>query len=367
MKTFVPGLKLSHMFYHDVVRPIIEAQFPDLKYAAALIGSGSEVLGFDTEMSTDHHWGPRVMIFLPSQAEYDRYASSLNETLRHELPYTFEGFSVNFSEPNPDDNNTQLLEEISEGEVNHRVEIFVLSSWFKDYLGVDVMHELSVADWLAIPTQKLRSVVNGEVFHDETGKLTEIREKLAWYPEDVWLYIMASYWTRIGQEEHVMSRAGYVGNEISSRMVAAQLVKHVMNLIFLMHKDYAPYDKWFGIAFTRLPETRFMMDTLMKAMSTPTWREREENVNQIYRRVADMHNELAITEPLTVEPTHFHDRPFRVIHGERFASALINRISDPEVKRIAEKTMIGSVNVFSNNTDLLENTALISEIKGFYE
>jgi len=35
-----------------------------LSDAAGIIGSGSEVLGFDDEMSSDHHWGPRTMLFL---------------------------------------------------------------------------------------------------------------------------------------------------------------------------------------------------------------------------------------------------------------------------------------------------------------
>jgi hypothetical protein len=53
---FVPGIRLAGEFYAEVVRPLLEAEFPGLAYAAALIGAGSEVLGFDTERSTDHDW-----------------------------------------------------------------------------------------------------------------------------------------------------------------------------------------------------------------------------------------------------------------------------------------------------------------------
>ncbi len=62
--SFVPGLVLAEGFFQEEVRPILEANFPNLKYSAALIGHGSEVLELDTEMSADHHWGPRVMLFL---------------------------------------------------------------------------------------------------------------------------------------------------------------------------------------------------------------------------------------------------------------------------------------------------------------
>ena len=61
---FVPGLKLAEGFFHEEVLPILKAHYPSLQYSAALIGSGSEILGFDTDMSADHHWGPRTVLFL---------------------------------------------------------------------------------------------------------------------------------------------------------------------------------------------------------------------------------------------------------------------------------------------------------------
>jgi hypothetical protein len=47
----VPGLELSEGFYREAVAPLLPA---DLPHSAALLGSGSEVLGFDDEMSRDH-------------------------------------------------------------------------------------------------------------------------------------------------------------------------------------------------------------------------------------------------------------------------------------------------------------------------
>ena len=64
MDTFIAGLELNRLFYQEVVGPLIAAQFPDLAYSAALIGYGSDVLGYDTALSTDHEWGPRLWLFL---------------------------------------------------------------------------------------------------------------------------------------------------------------------------------------------------------------------------------------------------------------------------------------------------------------
>ena len=57
---FVSGIDLARMFYIEVVRPLIEGR----AHSAARLGSGSEVLGFDTPRSTDHGWGPRLYIFV---------------------------------------------------------------------------------------------------------------------------------------------------------------------------------------------------------------------------------------------------------------------------------------------------------------
>jgi len=65
---FIPGLKLGYLFYQESVKPFLVDWFPNLKYSAGLLGDGSEVLGFDTPQSMDHHWGPRMQLFLDNEA-----------------------------------------------------------------------------------------------------------------------------------------------------------------------------------------------------------------------------------------------------------------------------------------------------------
>ena len=71
MPQFIPGIKLNQLFYNEAVEPILASAFPGLRYSAALIGYGSDVLGFDSARSTDHEWGLRLVIFL---AENERAA-----------------------------------------------------------------------------------------------------------------------------------------------------------------------------------------------------------------------------------------------------------------------------------------------------
>lgn len=64
MNNFMKGLELNENFYNEIVAEVLSSSFPNLKYSAALIGWGSEVLGFDDELSADHNWGLRFQIFL---------------------------------------------------------------------------------------------------------------------------------------------------------------------------------------------------------------------------------------------------------------------------------------------------------------
>src|SRR5262245_43062509 len=91
--TFIPGLELGRRFYQEAVRPILDAAFPGLPHGAALLGRGSEVLGFDDELSTDHDWGPRVMLFL-REDDHRRWAEAINEAMRQRLPRRFRDYAT---------------------------------------------------------------------------------------------------------------------------------------------------------------------------------------------------------------------------------------------------------------------------------
>jgi len=211
MAEFIPGLKLGELFYREAVLPILDSHFPHLAHTAALIGSGSEILGFDTPMSSDHHWGPRVMLFVPEEHVSD-IAEPIKEILAHNLPYTFYDYSTHFSPPNPGDNGTQQLQPLASGPVNHRVEVLSIRGFFNDYLDVDPYGEIETADWLTFTEQRLLTVTRGAVYHDGLA-LESIRARLAYYPHDVWLYLLAAGWSRIGQEEAFIGRTGSVGDE----------------------------------------------------------------------------------------------------------------------------------------------------------
>jgi hypothetical protein len=365
MPEFVKGLELSRLFFDEAVRPVLEESFPALHYAAALLGTGSEVLGFDTEMSSDHGWGPRFDLFL-NEEDYTAARESIKETLRQKLPHSFRGYSTSFTEPDLNDHGVQRPEARTSGPVNHKVEITTPRRFILDYLDFRIEREIEPADWLTFPEQKLRTLTRGAVFHDSIG-LEDVRRRFAYYPEDVWLYLLGAAWARVGQEEHLMGRAGMVGDEIGSALVGARLVRDLMRLCFLMEKTYAPYPKWFGTAFMQLNCAPSLSPHLRAALASDTWREREEHLARAYRLVAEKHNALGVTEPLPAEPRDFFGRPFRVIELHGFAKAALARIKDERVQRIAARKPIGGIDLFSDSTDLVSHASWRATLRKLYE
>jgi hypothetical protein len=361
---FTPGLELAEDFFREAVAPIIASEHPGLEYTAALIGCGSEVLGLDDEMSTDHHWGPRVMLFL-RPADLDRSGRDIGALLSDRLPRSFRDYPTSFAEPDPGDHGVQRLAPTTTGPVHHRVEMFTIAGFFQSYLGIGIDEELRPEDWLTLPQQKLRSICAGRVFRDDLD-LDAVRARLAWYPHDVWLYMLASGWARIGQEEHLMGRAGSVGDDIGSAVIAGRLVRDVMRLTFMMERRYPPYAKWLGAAFAELDSAPALRPALTETLRATSWQARESGLCAAYRVIADMHNRLALTETLPVEPSPFWGRPFRVIHAGLFEEALKAAIDDPGVRAIAARGCIGGIDLLTDNTYLLEDQTRRAALRELY-
>lgn len=361
MTDFIPGLDLTESFFHTVLQPLLADAFPQLRYAAARLGSGSDVLGYDTPMSMDHDWGVRMQLFLLA-ADHERVATAVDALLRAELPHRWCGHAVHFGPVEAD--GSRLPGEDSDGPVAHRIDVTTVAAFGWQQLRLPVTRPLSVAEWLLTPQQQLLAVTAGRVFVDDVGELTRLRQRLAYYPRDVWLYLLACQWTRIAQEDHLMARAGYVGDEMGARIMAARLVHDLMQLCFLMARRYAPYPKWVGTAFAQLPCADSMMPFLQHVLAATDWQTRQEYFCAACEAVAALHNALGVTPPLPAVCTPFYERPFRVIHAGRFADSLRAAINNEKIRTLP---LIGSVDQFSDSTDLREDKSLLRRLDVLYD
>ncbi|HEY9410205.1 MAG TPA: DUF4037 domain-containing protein [Jiangellaceae bacterium] len=346
---FLPGLQLSRIFYDEAVRPVLDQEYPGLPHAAARVGTGSEVLGFDTARSADHEWGPRLELFL-TPADVADHAHDLRRLLGERLPKQVRGWPTHFQRSDdPHDPVGRMT--LTDGPVEHRVTVADVGTWAGATLGFDpATAEPTVRDWLATPQQKLAETTAGEVFRDDLGELTSLRRTLAWYPDEVWRYLLACQWLRISQEEAFVGRCAEVGDDLGSAMVAGRLVRDLMRLCLLLERRYPPYDKWLGSAFARLGIAGDLAPTLRAALAATEYAARERHLCDAYEAVAVRHNEAALTPPVDPTRRRYHDRPFQVLHAERFAHALAATITEPELRALP---LTGSVDQWVDSTDLL--------------
>jgi len=117
---------------------------------------------------------------------------------------------------------------------------------------------------------------------------------------------MACEWEKISCEEAFVGRCGDVGDEVGSKIIASRIIQSVMSLCFLMEKEYAPYSKWFGTAFSKLKSSKIFLPIFDKVLKSKTWKEREKHLSKSYELLAKKHNNLEITEPL-------HNKSYKIL------------------------------------------------------
>ena len=337
---FLPGAELSGAFYREVVRPLLPRP-----HAAALLGWGSDVLGYDTARSTDHGWGPRLLVLLASEDG----AEELRHVLDARLPERFRGLPVRFG-----------WDTVAP---THHVTVATLSAWLLDQLGVDAAHGMSLLDWLLTPQQRLLGVVAGPVHVDELGTLTQVRRTLAWYPDDVWRWLLACQWRRLAQEEAFVARTAEVGDELGSAVTAARLVRDAMRLALLLERRYAPYQKWLGTAFARIGHLDALSTHLVDAVHAADVDGRERALADAYVALARRHNAAGITARVDETIGPYHERPARVLMADRFADACLATVGD---RALARLPAIGSVDQVVDSTDVLSSPAAYRRLAPLY-
>ena len=324
------GADLSRGYYTDVIAPILSERWPGLPHAAARLGSGSDVLGLDDEMSRDHDWGLRLTLLVNADA-----VSAVREHLTARLPAEYQGHPTRFGTTwHP--------------EITHQVEIASPGEFVFSRLGVDATRPLTTAEWLSLPGQSLLEVTAGPVFTDTTGELTGIRNRLAWYPDDLWRYVLAADWARIGQELPFVGRTGSRGDDTGSRILAARIAQATMRIGFLLERQWPPYSKWLGTLFARLPLASSAAPALRRALSADTWPEREAGLADALTVLHDLQRSLGLPGADTVVAP-FYDRPFLGLGG--VPEALRDSIIDPAVRALPAGA--GSIEQISDNVNVL--------------
>lgn len=301
-------------------------------HAAGRLGSGSDVLGLDDDISRDHDWGLRLTVLV----EDDAVAADVRSRLDADLPEEFAGLPTRFPtswDPTP----------------THKVEVATTNAFVRSRLGVLPDELDDPRPWLRLTGQSILEVTAGPVFVDTPGRITAVRERLAWYPHDVWLYVLASGWRRIAQELPFVGRTAERGDDLGSRVVAARLARDLMHLCFLVERTWPPYPKWFGTRFGQLGLAAAVGPALTAALGATEWRSREAGLLDAIAHVHERQRAAGLPSVDTpVVP--FWDRPYRSIE-ENLVVVLTEAITDPAVAALPPG--VGSVEQWVDNVDVL--------------
>jgi len=277
------GIELSRAFFEEYGKPMLEENFAEIMplLAVGLIGSGSECFGFDDEVSTDHDFEPGFCIFLPDEDVIDRKTAFTLERAYAKLPKEFMGYKRAMLAP--------------VGGARHGV--LRTSEFFEEKIG-SKNGELTAQEWLSLPEQALFEATGGELFFDNYGEVTAIREKLKNYPEDIRLKKLAGNLLIMAQAgQYNFKRCIDHGESAAAQLAVFEFVKSAMQVIFLLNNAYQPYYKWSFRALRELPKLSLDAEIMEFLITSSNDGEMaEEKYYSIEGIAADVIDELAEQE-----------------------------------------------------------------------
>ena len=221
------GLEEARKFYEEAGAEMISRNFGDFenRIAVGLVGHGSECFGFDDQTSRDHDFETGFCLWLTKDDEekigfrlmraYDKLVKSVNgERADRVVENGFQG-------------------------------VFVTGDFYRRYTGCDGAPK-TWQDWLYTNSAYFAEATNGEVFRDDLGEFTKIRnEILHGMPEDVRAQKIGSCSLKAAQSgQYNYARCLAHGEEGAAMLALFEFVTNAIELAFLLNRKHCPYYKW---------------------------------------------------------------------------------------------------------------------------
>jgi len=231
----IKGLELSKQYYEEFGLPMLEESFSDVKdrIAVGLVGEGSECLGYDDDVSTDHDFEPGFCLFITKEDERE-FGFKL-ERAYSKLPKEYKGFQRPLMSPAG----------------GNRRGVIVIDDFYNRFLGTGSFENTKsslddMSFWLYTEPAMLLSASNGEVWKDDLGMFSEIRNVLnSGYPEDIRIKKLAAHLSLAGQAgQYNYSRCLEHGEIGAAQLATNEFVKHLISAVYLLNNKYEPFYKW---------------------------------------------------------------------------------------------------------------------------
>ena len=304
------GLELARRYYEEFGRAMIAEHFPDYegRIAVGLAGSGSDCLGFDDEVSADHDSGAGFCLWLTDD-DYENIGFRLAREYS-KLPAEFMG--------------------VPKGRANSygssHFGVKSISGFYTPFTGRAGAPETN-AEWLYTPEFSLAAAVSGEVFRDNLGEFTAVRERIKnGMPEDVRLKNMAARVIAAAQSgQYNYPRCLAHGETGAAVLAAAEFVRNTASLIYLINRRYAPFYKWLLRGMRGLEQLshleRELSFILTEGNSTEQTRAKSEAIEGVCAELAEYFRARGLASS-------------RADFLEPYAYEIQNNIKDPELRNM---------------------------------
>ena len=305
------GLELSEKFYYEYGEKMIKEGFADIeKYlAVGLVGSGSECFGYDDDISQDHDFEPGFCIFIPGEDIIDSRTEFALERAYAKLPKEYMGYKR--SPLNPVGGN--------------RHGVIRTDKFFEMKTG-NKNADITTDGWFCIAEQFPSEATNGKIFCDNFGRVTQLREKIAYMPEDVRLKKMAGNLLLMAQSgQYNYIRCIRRKETAAAQLAVGEFVNAALKVIFLLNKKYMPYYKWTFRALRDLPLLSCLHDELEYLISSANTDEEAIKKQELIEKIAS----LVIDELRNQGLTRLDSREL-----ERQAYAVNDAIKDANIRNL---------------------------------
>ncbi len=308
---YMKSLEICERYFNEFGKDLLDKEFYDIsdKLAVGLFGSGSECLGYDDEISSDHDLEPGFCIFIPGEDIIDSRIEFRLERAYAKLPKDYLGLT------------RSLLPPVG----GERRGVIRYPEFFKNRCGSsDGL--LTVREWLTIPEYSLLECVNGKVFLDNYGEVSEIRKRLEYFPEDIRLKKIAGNLLLMAQSGQYNYNRCIRHNETAAAQLAVfEFVKSTLSVIFLLHKRYQPYYKWIFRALQEFEIPTSIPQDLENIMTTENYGEIAEDKYYLIENTASLIIDELITQDLTAA---------NCSDLEKHAYSVNDRIRDSSVRNL---------------------------------
>ncbi|HAQ63549.1 MAG TPA: hypothetical protein DCR23_03710 [Ruminococcaceae bacterium] len=268
------GLEIAKSFYEEYGKAMLHELFPEYEglIAVGLVGSGSECFGFDDEISRDHDFEAGFCLFIPDEDVIDRQTAFQLERAYSKLPKEYMGLKRSILSP--------------VGSNRHGV--IRMSDFYTQKVG-SANGDLTVSQWFTTPEFYLAEATNGEVFRDDCGAFTLIRNKLLNMPEDIRLKKLAGNLLLMAQSgQYNFKRCLDHSEPAAAQLAVNEFVGSAMKTVFLLNRKYMPYYKWSFRALRGLKRLGNLADSFEFLLTSANDNETAETKYFIIEDIASM-------------------------------------------------------------------------------